>query len=232
MSNSITPNDVAKMMVSVSEMEFKLYPNTYDTDARIAKILRLRSSRNMYRNEMFAHIDNYYGGVAKWFDLFKKRFGDSVSIEEHYDELISNFSSPEIIAYYNIYPNLSYYSFRVMDEKDDRDCREINKTVMCLPDTSIKSMYINLRNLFQQDVVDKMNKYFIANNMLVDNAMFKKPAVVTVEVAALLDIFGEFVAQYKDEKFADVVYAGISFIDIDELAHTRVTLLTDYPSYK
>ena len=66
--------------------------------------------------------------------------------------------------------------------------------------------------------------------MLVDNAMFKKPAVVTVEVAALLDIFGEFVAQCKDEKFADVVYSGISFIDIDELAHTRVTLLTDYPN--
>ena len=229
MSNPLTPNDVAKMMVSVSEMGFRLYPKSYKTDAQIVKILNLKNSRLMYRNEFFVLLEMYYGNVTNWFNLFRKRFGDSVSIEEHYDELVENFSSPEIIAYYNIYPNLSYFFFELMDEEDDRDSRVKNKTVMNLPDAEIKSMYVNLRNLFPQETVDKFNKFFIANNMMTDNAMFKKPAVLSLDIPALLDLFGNFVGQYKDEKFADEIYSAISFIDIDELSKVRMTLLTDYP---
>lgn len=232
MSNGgITPEDVAKLMVSVSEMEFTLYPKSYKTDAKIAKILGLKplDCFIMYRSEFFACIDKHYGNITKWFGLFKKRFGDSLSIDEHYDELVANFSSAEIVSYYNIYPNLSYYSFNVMDCEDDRGSRTMHGTVMRIPDTSIKSCYVNLRSLYPQDTTNLLNKFFIKRGAIEDNAMFKKPAVTSVSVSAMFDLLSEFVSETKDEKLAAQLYSEISFLDLDELADVRVTLLTDYP---
>lgn len=230
MSSQITPDDVAKMMVSVSEMEFDLYPKSYKTDADIVNMLRLSAgSRLMYRSEVFAFIDLHYGNITKWFAQFRRRFGESVSIEEHYDELVENFSSPEIISYYNIYPNLSYLSFNVSNEKDTRACRNMNKTVMSIPDARIKSMFVNLRGLYGQDVVDRLNKFMIKKGYMTDNAMFKKPTVASFGVSDVFDILSDFVSEVKDENLANMLYSEISFLDIEELSNVRVTLLTDYP---
>lgn len=239
-SKLFSPSDVITLLRSVLSVTSTIYPDAYETDKRLFDIIRpkLKAGRrkvtyhgesfNISVREMLALIDMKYG-FKKWFDEFSSKFNVDEGIDKNYKRLVSEYSSVEILMYYNIFQNLSNITVTIISGEDMRPQRVRNTTVMKLPDTVIDTIEIVLRDFYTQDVVDIINQFCIDNGSFRNDGMSRTFTTICDNMHDFHNVLKSIGEWGDNEDFVKVLLTPLLFTEIGEIANTAVIVTTDYP---
>lgn len=240
MGKGVTQEEVMKMMNSVVSVTVHLYPTSYKTDMELYKTLSPVIMEHDFipvndmltfelsYNSVLRCIDEMHG-VKKYLKEFSDNFDINQGIEANYAALTDRYSSLEIILLYGVFKNLSYINMNIHLTNDNRPAREHYVTSLRLPDLKIDTLAIKLRDFGSQRVVDMVNKYLIEKVSFDDNVMSKHNLFMADNVGDFLSLIEQICqANEFDQEFVDMMKA-ISFLDIEELKHSIMLIITDWP---
>ncbi len=239
-NNFFSPTDVLTLLRSVLSVTTTIYPDMYETDKRLFEIIKPRlnikrkkvvyhgETFNISVREMLALIDIRYG-FEKWLDEFSKKYNLDDGIDKNYRKLVNEYSSAEIILYYNLFPNLANITVSIVSGDDMRPKRDMNTTVMKLPDTEIDTIEIVLRDFYPQDVVDIINQFCIENGSFRNDGMSRTFTTVCDNVEEFHNVLKSIAEWGDNEEFLKVLLSPLVFTDINEIKDVAVIVTTDYP---
>lgn len=239
-NNFFSPSDVLTLLRSVLSVTSTIYPDVYDTDKRLFEIIKpkLNAKRrkvvyhgetfNISVREMLALIDMKYG-FEKWLGEFSSKYKLEEGIDRNYKRLTSEYSSVEILVYYNLFPNLANITVSIVSGDDLRPQRTMNTTVMKLPDTVIDTIEIVLRDFYTQDVVDIINQFCIENGSFRDDCMSRTFTTVCDTVKEFHDVLKSIAEWGDNDEFLKVLLSPLMFTEISEINDVAVIVTTDYP---
>lgn len=236
----VSKEDVVRLMKSVVCVSVDLYPMSYAPDAVFADIVSsVMKERGVTGKDGSLTFDISFNGVLKCLDdrlslsdyitEFKKSFNMDLGIGAEYDRLVSRYSSPEIVLFYGLFPDLSYFHISVHPDKDIRGSREKYVTSLYLPDLRIDTVSVKLRDYMKQSTVDELNRYIVDTTGFDDNVMSKKNMFMTNTIGEFFDLVEEFCKSIGDEDLYRNIYSAFSFLDIDEIKKSAMLVITDWP---
>ncbi len=238
--SGVTKEDVVKMMKSVVCVNVDLYPTSYNTDRKFCEIIssvikergffsdKTDMVFDMSFNTLLKCIDDKLN-LSKYITEFKNEFDLNAGIGADYDRLVSKYSSPEIIVFYGLFPDLSYFHINIHIGNDTRPSRKKTVTTLYLPDLQIDTISVKLRDLFPQNIVDEMNKYIIDTTGFEDNVMSKKNTFMANSVDEFFEVIENFCQRIGNDDLYKEMYSAFSFLDIDEIKQSIMIIITDWP---
>jgi len=240
MGKGVTEADVTKFMLSVVDVAVDLYPYDYKTDSKFVDMIMpvinehdtvVENNTIVYDlsyNTILRCIDNKYD-MGKYLAKFRNKYDISKGIKPYYDELLKEYSSPEILVLYGMFPTLVYVTTYIHLDKDTRPQREKHTVTLNIPDIRVKTLSVKLRDLCPQPVVDTINKYIISNTNFDNNVMSKKNTFMTDKVSDFFGVIESMCQSMSDDELYRELYSAFSFLDIDELNDCAIVIITDWP---
>lgn len=239
-NNFFSPSDVLTLLRRVLSVTTTIYPDAYEADRRLFEIIKpkLKTKRkkvvyhgetfNISVREMLALIDIKYG-FEKWLDDFSSKYNLDDGIDRNYTRLVSEYSSAEILIYYNLFQNLANITVSIVSGNDMRPQRTKKTTVMKLPDTEIDTIEIVLRDFYTQDIVDIINHFCIDNGSFRNDGMSRTFTTVCDNVEEFHNVLKSIAEWGDNDEFLKVLLAPLMFTDIPEIKDSAVIVTTDYP---
>ncbi len=240
MSKGFSKEDVSKMMLSVVGVSVDLYPVSYETDNKFVKMIdsEINESHDLSEdgtlkleisyNTILKCIDTKYG-MSEYMSEFAKSFDVTKGIEFYYDKLVEKYSSPEILILYGLFKNVVYFELTIHLEKDSRPMREKSITTLRLPDISINTVSVKLRDHCSQLMVDELNKYIIRTTGFVNNVMSKRNVFMTETITDLFNLIEGMCQDLENKELYEAFIEALSFLDITEIKDSITLIVTDWP---
>ena len=236
----ITEKDISKILRSVICVKTDLYPDEYPTDRTFFNMIsHIMNERGHSKTGGVVSFDVSYNTILKCIDEscglsgYVKEFGDNFDISKgigrNYDALVSRYSSPEIVLLCGLFPNLSYMHFNIHLGKDMRESRKKYMTCLNVPDLSIDTISIKLRDYMSQNLVDDINKYVVDYTGFDDNVMSKKNTFMTNNIGEFFDFIASFCSTTGNDQLYDELYSLFGFLDIEEIRDSAMIMVTDWP---
>ena len=232
MGKGMTKEDVAKLMMSVINVSVDLYPfvdmvmpviNERDTLLENNAIVF-----DLSYNTLLRCIDDKYD-IGKYVSKFRKKYDVAKGIGQYYNDLVSEYSSPEILVLYGMFPSIVYITLHIHLDHDERSQRDKLVSMLNIPDMKIKTVSVKLRDLCSQDIVDIINKYVIANTNFDNNVMSKRNTFMTDKISDFFGVIEAMCLGMNDDELYRELYSAFSFLDIDEIKDSAIVITTDWP---
>jgi len=240
MGKGMTKEDVAKLMMSVINVSVDLYPYDYETDSAFVDMVMPVINEHdtlmennaivfdLSYNTLLRCIDDKYG-MDKYVAKFKKKYDATKGIGPYYNDLVAEYSSPEILVLYGMFPSIVYITLYIHLDKDERPQRDKLVSMLSIPDMKIKTVSVKLRDLCSQEIVDIINKYVIANTNFDNNVMSKRNTFMTDKISDFFGVIETMCQSMGDDELYRELYSVFSFLDIDEIKDSAIIITTDWP---
>lgn len=231
---------IKKLLDSITEVYVNLFPNCYEQDRQIYEILKpyvksvdISGITEKTDHEFSISLFNFLScidssiGLSKWRNNYEKTKIYN-NIEDNIRGTLSKMSSIETIYFYKICPNLTNIIFEINITKTTRPVKKVSDIFNPIEDIFPKHFVVRLRNLFNQNIVNDINKYFITKNLLNNNAMVKTNNIEFKNVEQMFSFFSEFVEFSKIENIDKILYGQFELFDNENLTDVKITLVTDF----
>ena len=240
MGKGITKEDVAKLMMSVIDVAVDLYPYDYKTDSEFVDMVMpvINEHDTMTENNTIVFdlpyntllrcIDDKHG-MDRYLAKFRSKYDITRGIGPYYDNLVAEYSSPEILVLYGMFPCVVYITLYIHLDKDERPQRDKFVSTLNIPDMRIKTVSVKLRDLCTQQIVDIINKYVIANTNFDNNVMSKRNTFMTDNISDFFGVIESMCRNMNDDDLYRELYSAFSFLDIDEIKDSSIVITTDWP---
>lgn len=238
MNNS--QNKIKTLLDSVTEVYVDLFPNCYDNDKKLYKTLKpyiksvdINDISNKKDHTFNISMTNFLScinltiGLNKW----RKQYESTklyTNIEDNIRCTLNSMSAIEVMYFYNVCPNLNNINFGINISETNRPNRKISDIFNPIPDTYPKSFVLRLRSIFNQNIVDELNKYFIAKGILKNNVMIRNNVVEFEDVSKMFALLANFIETSKIENIDKTIYNQLELFDNETLSDVKITFVTDF----
>jgi len=240
MNTTTNPNKIKVLLDSVTEVYADLFPNCYDNDKKLYKILKpyIRSvdvdgisekkdhTFSISMTNFLSCINNSIG-LNRWRRQYEStKLYDN--IEDNIRSTLNSMTSVEVMYFYNVCPNLNNISFGVNISETNRPNRKVSDIFNPIPDAYPKGLVLRLRSAFKQDIVDEFNKYCITKGLLKNNVMVRNNIIEMEDVSKMFMLLANFTETSKIENIDKTIYNQLELFDNEVLSDVKITLVTDF----
>lgn len=233
-------NKIKNLLDSITEIYVDLFPNCYENDKKLYKILRpyIRAvdmngisekkdhSFSISTSNFLSCVDMTVG-LNKWRKQYEKTKIYN-NIEDNIKSTLNVMSSVEVMYFYNVCPNLVKINFGVNISETKRESKKISEIFNPITDVYPQNFVLRLRNLFKQNIIDELNKYSIAKGLLKNNVMIKNNNIEFENISKMFTFLAGFADTSKIENIDKTIYNQLELFDNENLSDVKITLITDF----